>query len=166
MSNIIKGNVISPNGASIIFGAKTNEENAINLTETNIDTYNNPYNIVIVEEDDDESIPAEQITFSPDPGSALTGETVQTAINELEQVIYNNVPVFTQEIISLSTGSLSCQLSNNFSTNTMMVFYNGILINAGRHYDMMNSTMYFNGFSAEEGDILTVIGLAPATNNN
>lgn len=159
------GNIVSPNGAAIIFGAETNEENAIDITVANDETYN-PYNIVIVEEDTDESIPAEQITFSPNPGSSLTGETVQTAINELEQAIYNNVPIFTQEVIDLNAGASSCSLSKSFSSNATMVFYNGILINSGKHYSMTNSTISFSGFSAEAGDILTVIGLAASGGNS
>lgn len=157
MANV--GNIVSPNGAAIIFGAETNEENATDLTVANEETYN-PYNIIIVEEDTDESIPAEQITFSPDPGSALTGETVQTAINELEQVVYNSVPVFTQEAIELAPGMSYCSPTKTFSTTAMMVYYNGLLINEGIHYTITGNTINFLDFTFEEGDIITIIGLA------
>ena len=42
----------------------------------------------------------------------------------------------------------------------MMVFYNGLLINETIHYNFISNAISFIDFTAEEGDILTVIGLA------
>lgn len=162
MSNA--GNIVAPNGAALIFGAEVNEDNAIDITMANEETYN-PYNIVIVEEDSDETLPAEQITFLPDAGSSLTGETVQIAINELEQIVYNSVPIFSQEVIELAPDMSYCNLSKTFSTSAMMVYYNGLLINEGIHYTFTGNAINFLGFSTEEGDILTVIGLASSGGN-
>ena len=53
----INGNVVSPSGASMIFGATGNEDNT-NIGTTNEDSYS-PYSIVILEEDADETIPGE-----------------------------------------------------------------------------------------------------------
>ena len=65
MADFIKmGNIISPNGASVIFGSESTEDNK-NIETVNSETYM-PYDIVIVEEDVDETLPAEQISFAPD----------------------------------------------------------------------------------------------------
>lgn len=163
MADVIKlGNIVSPNGASVIFGAESTQDNR-GIEIVNTDTYL-PYDIVIVEEDADETIPAEQITFSPDPGSALTGETVQNAINELEQVVYNNIPSFIQETCTLTQGGTLHILTNNYNTRGMMVFYNGLLINRDIHYQIVANNsrigILLKDFVAEEGDNLTVIGLS------
>ena len=58
MAEFLKiGNIVSPNGASVIFGAESSEDGT-SLKTTNSDTYL-PYDIVIVEEDTDETLPAE-----------------------------------------------------------------------------------------------------------
>ena len=152
------GNIVSPNGASIIFGAESTDNNLDILTQ-NYDTYA-PYNIVVVEEDDDESIPAEQVTFSPGPSSNLTSSNAQSAISELEQIVYNSVPVFTQETYELTANQSYQSLSKQFTSSAMMVYYNGLLINESIHFNFSNNAISLIGFSAEVGDILTVIGLA------
>lgn len=153
------GNIVSPNGASVIFGAETDEDNAIDITHANQHTFN-PYNIVIVEEDTDETLPADQITFDPEPNSALTSDDVQNAINELEQIVYATTPVFTQEVWELTEGATSQSLTGTFSPATMMVYYNGLLINDTIHFSLTGKIIQFLDFSAEAGDILTVIGLS------
>lgn len=46
-----------------------------------------------------------------------------------------------------------------------MVFYNGLLINETIHYNFTSNVISFIDFTAEEGDILTVIGLAAGGNS-
>ena len=75
------GNLVTPNGASMIFGAKTAED-GLSLDTENSHTWG-AYNIVIEEEDIDENIPATQITYSPVSGEGLESTTVQDAITEL-----------------------------------------------------------------------------------
>lgn len=90
MANVINlGNIVSPNGASVIFGAESTQDKQ-GIEINNSDTYL-PYNIVIVEEDTDETIPADMISFEPNPLSALSSTTVQNAVNELEQVVYSKI---------------------------------------------------------------------------
>ena len=48
----------------------------------------------------------------------------------------------------------------------MMVFYNGLLINEGIHFSLSGKIISFLDFAAEEGDILTIIGLASAGGGN
>ena len=157
MSNV--GNIVSPNGASVIFGAEVDESNAIDITLANSHTFN-PYNIVIVDEDTDESMPADMITFSPNSGSALTSNNVQSAINELEQVVYSTTPSFSQEVWQLTEGASSQTLNNSYSAEAIMVYYNGLLINNTIHFSLTGKILRFLDFTAENGDILTVIGFS------
>lgn len=157
------GNITTPEGASIIFGSESTNDNQ-DILLTNEDTYNR-YNIVVVEEDTDETLPAQQITFLPDVGSSLTSNNVQTAINELEQIVASSVPVFTEEAWILEEGQSFQVLTKTFSASAMMVYYNGLLINKNIHYSFSNNTITFLDFTAQEEDILTVIGLAAANNN-
>lgn len=154
----INGNVVSPSGASMIFGATGNEDNT-NIGTTNEDSYS-PYSIVILEEDADETIPGEQITFSPGANSHLTSSNVNAAVNELEQVVYNSVPIFTQEVKTATANQSEFTLTKTFVASNMMVFYNGLLINNGIHYSFSSNKITLLDFTAENGDILTVIGLA------
>lgn len=106
MADFLKlGNIVSPNGASVIYGAESTEDH-LNIETTNSETYK-PYSIVIVEEDTDETIPAMQVTYDPPAGSAITSTDAQGAISELEGIIYSSVPVFSQEIWELSTNQAS-----------------------------------------------------------
>ena len=96
MADFLKlGNIVSPNGASVIFGAESSDD-AKSLKTTNSETYL-PYDIVIVEEDPDEKIPATQIEYFSSANSAIKSVDVQGAITELENIIYATTPVFTQE---------------------------------------------------------------------
>lgn len=164
MADFLKlGNIVSPNGASVIYGAESTEDH-LNIETTNSETYK-PYSIVIVEEDTDETIPAMQVTYDPPAGSAITSTDAQGAISELEGIIYSSVPVFSQEIWELSTNQASQALTKTFSKDAMMVFYNGLLINETIHYNFTSNVISFIDFTAEEGDILTVIGLAAGGNS-
>lgn len=159
MADFLKlGNIVSPNGASVIYGAESTEDH-LNIETTNSETYN-PYSIVIVEEDTDETIPADQVTYFAGTNSAITSTTTQGAISELEQIIYNSVPVFSQEIWELTANQTSQALTKTFSKDAMMVYYNGLLINETYHYTFESNTISFIDFAAEAGDILTIIGLA------
>lgn len=165
MAEFLKvGNIVSPNGASVIFGAESSEDGT-SLKTTNSDTYL-PYDIVIVEENTDETLPAEQIIYDPPSDSAITSTTVQGAISELENIIYATTPIFSQEVVTLTANAGSCTLSKTFSSTAMMVFYNGLLINEGIHFSLSGKIISFLDFAAEEGDILTVIGLASAGGGN
>lgn len=159
----INGNVVSPSGASMIFGATGNEDNT-NIGTTNEDSYS-PYSIVILEEDADETIPGEQIVFSPGANSKLTSSNVNAAVNELEQVVYNSVPIFTQEVKTATANQSEFTLTKTFVASNMMVFYNGLLINNGIHYSFSSNKITLLDFTAEDGDILTVIGLAASNGN-
>lgn len=160
----INGNVVSPSGASIIFGATGNADNT-DINITNDDSYN-PYSIVVIEEDEDETIPGEQIVFSPGANSKLTSSNMNAAVNELEQVVYNSVPVFTQEVKTATAGQSEFTLTKTFVASNMMVFYNGLLINNGTHYLFSSNKITLSDFTAEDGDILTIIGLAASNGSS
>ena len=160
MADFIKmGNIISPNGASVIFGSESTEDNK-NIEIVNSETYM-PYDIVIVEEDIDETLPAEQISFAPDlDNSQITTTDVQHALLELEQIVYQTVPTFTQQVMVASGGETSFKLNTDFPVNLIMVYYNGLLINLDQHFSYENRRINLLDFVAEEGDTLTVISLA------
>ena len=75
------GNLVTPNGASLIFGSEASDD-ALSLKTNHTETFN-PYTIVIEEEDDGDTLPATQITYDPPADSPLTATTVDAAINEL-----------------------------------------------------------------------------------
>lgn len=82
MANKINiGNLVTPNGASLIFGSEASND-ALSLKTNHTETFN-PYTIVIEEEDDGDTLPATQITYDPPVDSPLTATTVDAAINEL-----------------------------------------------------------------------------------
>lgn len=82
MANKINiGNLVTPNGASLIFGSEASND-ALSLKTNHTETFN-PYTIVIEEEDDGDTLPATQITYDPPADSPLTATTVDAAINEL-----------------------------------------------------------------------------------
>ena len=85
-------------------------------------------------------------------------------LNELQQMIYNNTPTLIQERWKLGTDQSDVALRNNYSTDLMMVYYNGLLINNNIHYTYSESSkqLSFLGFSAEAGDILTVMQISAA----
>lgn len=149
------GNIIAPDNSSIIFGKTANSTNTDIETEHD-ETYN-PYSIVCIEEGD-EKIEASEVIFSSTGNLGSTN--VQSAIDEVEQLVYNSVPIFSMETVTLSAGASSATLTKTFSTSAMMVFYNGLLINNGTHYTFSNKTITLSGFTAEADDIITVIGLA------
>lgn len=159
MSNInfkIDGNIISPKGGSVIFGSEASDD-LLSIKTENDQTWE-PYTLVYVEEDEDETIPASQITYTG--GTNVTSKNVQGALQEVEQLIYDSVPSFSLETKTASAGDSSFVLSKTFSASAMMVFYNGLLLNNGVHYTFSNNTITLLDFVAEKKDILTVIGLA------
>ena len=83
-------------------------------------------------------------------------------LNELQQMIYNNTPTLIQESWELSANQSSLTLNNNYSTDSIMVYYNGLLINNTIHYTYSENSkqLSFLGFSAEAGDILTVMQIS------
>lgn len=185
-----QGNIVSPNGATFLYGSKITESNdSVSIVEQ--DQILLPYEILIVDEDDDETIPAESVSYEPSSGSALTGSTVSSAIGELESLkvsksgdtmtgalilsgsnpsneneavtkkyVDNSTPVFSQEYFTATAGQTTFTLTKALPSNAMMVFYNGLLINSGLHYSYSNSIITLSGYSAEANDIITVIGLA------
>lgn len=74
------GNLVTPNGASMIFGTEASD-NALNLKTEHDETWN-PYTIVI-DEEIDENIPANIVDYDPPANSILTATTVEEAINQL-----------------------------------------------------------------------------------
>lgn len=154
------GNIISPKGASIIFGAESTQDH-LDIAVRNQSTYADPYSIVIVEEDTDETLPAEQISFQTEPTSAITSTNVQGAIRELEQITYANVPSLVQEVKQFTiAGQTSITLSKVYKPESTMVYYNGLLINNTIHYNLNGTSLSLIGFASETGDIVTVVGLA------
>jgi hypothetical protein len=75
------GNLVTPNGASLIFGAKV-EEDGLDLSAPNAHTWE-PYTIIIEEEDEGELIPADAILYDPPADSPITSTNLQTVISEL-----------------------------------------------------------------------------------
>lgn len=75
----------------------------------------------------------------------------------------DETPTFSQETIVVEAADqYEFNLENQFLINNMMVFYNGLLINHGIHYTFSSSNKIITliDFSAEKGDIITIIGLA------
>lgn len=85
--NINFGNLVTPNGASLIFGEKSTED-ANNLSIENAETWN-PYNIIIDEENGEDIVTADTVVY--DSNGELNSSTVQGAIDELEQLIHDTV---------------------------------------------------------------------------
>lgn len=184
-----QGNIVSPNGATFLYGSKVTESNdSVSIVEQ--DQILLPYEILIVDEDD-EGIPAESIVYESISGSEISGSTVASAINELDNLkvaksgdtmtgalilsgreptneneavskkyVDNATPSFSQERFVASGGETAFTLNISLPGDSMMVFYNGLLINLGIHYTYANNVITLDGFSAEANDIITVIGLA------
>ena len=77
------GNVVTPQGASLLFGKKGNAEYT-DIAIENTETWN-PYTIIFEEEEEISSIPASSITYAPTGNGNLSSETVQEAISELDK---------------------------------------------------------------------------------
>lgn len=189
-----QGNIISPNGASLLYGSQITEDgNNILIAEN--DRVLLPYNILIVDEDDDDTIPADNITYESASGSEITGTNLASVIPELESLkvsksgdtmtgalilsgadpteeneavskkyVDNATPSFSQERFVASGGETSFTLNVSLPGDSMMVFYNGLLMNLGIHYTYANNIITLDGFSAEANDIITVVGLAAPAN--
>lgn len=149
------GNVITPRGSSIIFGA-TADETKTDIATQNEQTYK-PYSIVCTEEEED-NLNAVDISFTSSGG--LNSTNVQDAINEVELLVYNNTPSFSIETITAAAEVNNFTLTKTFDTSSSLVFYNGLLINNGVHYSFVNKTITLLNFLAEAGDIITVVGLS------
>lgn len=74
------GNLVTPNGASMIFGTEASD-NALNLKTEHSETWN-PYTIVI-DEEIDENVPADMVDYTPPEDGILTATDVQGAIDQL-----------------------------------------------------------------------------------
>lgn len=74
------GNLVTPNGASLLFGAETTPNN-LEIVRDNEHTWN-PYTIII-DEELDENISANAVDYTPPSGSIITANDVQGAINQL-----------------------------------------------------------------------------------
>ena len=74
------GNLVTPNGASLLFGAETTPNN-LEIIRDNEHTWN-PYTIII-DEEIDENIAADTVDYTPPSGSIITANDVQGAINQL-----------------------------------------------------------------------------------
>lgn len=163
MSNVnfkIDGNIISPKGGSAIL-VKEATDDFLNIKTESEETWN-PYNIVYIEDDMDESYPASQVGYTP---SVTESDNVQDALSELETAIYEKVYTITSEVINLSDGDTSFTVTNKFTQGGLMVYYNGLLINNGVNYTYSSSTktVSFMDFQAEAGDTATVVGLIAPT---
>ena len=154
VENLRLGNIVTPNGASLIFGSEYNENELVKVN-ANADTYN-PYTIVVVEEEDD-LIPADDILYT----NGFTGEvqSVQEAIDDVYQVAANATPTLITEMKKFSGGESSYTLTKSFSQSSMLVFYNGLLLNETIHYTFNMNKITLVDFTAEANDILTVVGL-------
>lgn len=85
------GNLVTPKGASLLFGAETTPDN-LEIIRDNEHTQN-PYTIII-DEETDENIPADAISYTPPSGSIITANSVQGAINQLEDSLNDVGGVF------------------------------------------------------------------------
>ena len=77
MADLKIGNIVSPKGASMLFGLNSTED-FLNIQTPNEHTYS-PYEFIYVEENDDETIPASQIIWTVTNGE----KTVQMGLDEL-----------------------------------------------------------------------------------
>lgn len=152
------GNVVTPAGASAIFGVEATEDKKDILTP-HTDTYS-PYSIVYIEDDEEDTWPADQISYSPPGDSNFEATNVQEALDQFEDLVNNNVPQLIKEIKTATEGQKIFALSQNFQEKGMLVFYNGLLLNIYENYTYAGKTLSLIGFTAEEGDTLTVVGLA------
>ena len=104
--NIKNGNLITPKGASLIFGKEINSDDKTELAQRREDTYS-PYTIVITEEDDDNNsyISASEINFNNNQ-SDLSATNVQGAIEEIETSIdelKTNLSGLTREFVEYNS---------------------------------------------------------------
>lgn len=154
VENLRLGNIVTPNGASLIFGSEFNEA-APTKVDANTETYN-PYTIVVVEEED-ELIPADSVLYTDE--TAGTTKTVQDAITDVYQVAANATPTLITEMKKFTGGESSYKLTKTFFQSSMLVFYNGLLLNETIHYTFGMNKITLLDFTAEADDILTVVGL-------
>ena len=91
---------------------------------------------------------------------------MQNSIVELETAIYNNAPSFTQEVWQLANNQSSQTLTNDYPNGSILVYYNGLLINENLHYSFESNTISFLDFTAELGDILTIVGVSNSLVSN
>lgn len=158
------GNLVTPNGASLIFGAKV-EEDGLDLSAPNAHTWE-PYTIIIEEEDEGELIPADAILYDPPADSPITSTNLQTVISELVTLMGQVTPTLSSEVFTLSENASTCTYTKDFATNSIMIFYNGLMLNAGVHYTIANKVISLLDFTAEADDIITIVGFAAASPNN
>lgn len=105
------GNLVTPNGASLIFGQQSSTD-AQNIQTANTDTWK-PYNIII-DEEVDEDLTADMIEYSPTDSSQITSTNVQQAIIDLETIIHQTaddmIPVTINEWDSANTKNDTIEL--------------------------------------------------------
>lgn len=176
IGNLNYGNIVAPNGASIIYGANTTSDN-FDIGNTNEETYQ-PYTIVITDEELDETIRANQVQYEKRENSSIIGPTVQSALRQLEYLILSNIPTFTREIISISAANAAdaenppLTFTNEFFEETTMVYYNGILLGNDaskgiNQYEIFNEEKKIRIlFPMEENDIIMLVGLSAAQNSS
>lgn len=152
------GNVITPAGASMIFGVEATEDKQ-DISELRSDSYS-PYTIVYVEDDEEDTLPANQVSYSPPGDSHFEATNVQEALDQFEDLVNNNVPQLIKETKTATDGQVSFVLSKDFQEKGMLVFLNGILLNVKENYTYSNKTVSLVDFTAEADDVLTVVGLA------
>lgn len=127
--DIRDGNLITPKGASLIFGKEIEPEKKISLKEENTETYL-PYTIIITEDsDENNNILASEIDFNNEQTDLLSTnvqqaiEEIESNINELtarEFVEYNSENSFQIASEAIKTGkSLWIQIKANEITPSM-----------------------------------------------
>lgn len=136
------GNLVTPNGASMIFGTEASD-NALNLKTEHSETWN-PYTIVI-DEEIDENVPANMVDYTPQEDGILTATDVQGAIDQLADslgdvggafyAIYGETPY--EEIVAAYEAGKSVFLIEEDGTYIYVI--NGYT----------NGTLFFNSCSAE-----------------
>lgn len=204
------GNLVTPNGASMIFGAKTTDD-GLNLETENSHTWE-AYTIVIEEEEDtDEIIPATNIIYESVGGEGLESTTVQDAITELndekttviikawdnattpmqtsyQTLVINNVkneavyntmknnelinpdelyliqgvaitPSIEVLTFTLTNEQTSITDTSGLLSKNPLVFYNGLLMVINLNYTISGNTLTLSNFSAEESDVITLVGI-------
>ena len=92
------GNLVTPKGASLIFGKEANSSFSDILTN-NDDTYS-PYTIVITEESENETISAAAVEYN-NSTTTIASDNVQGAITELHNYIKNQISIINNTINNL-----------------------------------------------------------------
>lgn len=104
------GNLVTPKGASLIFGKEANSSFS-NILTTNNDTYS-PYTIVITEDSDNDTILAAAVEYN-NSTTTIASNNVQGAITELHNYIKNQISIINDTIANLGGAKIIIEYNSS-----------------------------------------------------